>query len=443
MADKRPRNKRIKSIVDFFTHGIWQKEKGDVKQWWLIRLAKVILFTLKSSNRHDTAIRSAALAFYTVMSLVPILAIAFAVVKGFGLDEYFTGLLYDQFPDHTSIVDILMGFVDNLLARTRGGIVAIGAFFLLIWAVIQVFGNIEGAFNNIWEVKNTRSIARRVGIYFGVVIIAPILLVASYTIIIGIRSSLEVFTNSTVVEVLFELGAVVAVVAAFILIYKVIPNTKVKLRNAAIAGSVAGVVFYLFQLLYFLIQGRLGAYNAIYGAFAAIPLFLLFLSTSWQIVLFGGELSFGLQNVSSYEEERLSLGVSYDNRCKIMLSVMVIILREFLDGKPGLATSELLARELRLPIRIVRDIIHELERDELILPVTSDDNDKVHNYVPAVDPHSLRFLDVIATVTGKGTTLKTGKGDSPVMQKVSAIYDKAKRDFGELSENVYLVDLID
>lgn len=434
----------FKKIKDFFTHGIWQHDKDGYqgKQWWLIRLAKVVVFTLRSSNRHDTAIRSAALAFYTVMSLVPILAIAFAVVKGLGMDEYFTGLLYDQLPEYTSVVDILMGFVENLLARTKGGIMAIGAFFVLIWAVIQVFGNIEGAFNHIWEVKNTRSIARRFGVYFGVVIIAPILLVASYTIMVGIRGRLELFTNSMVAEVLFGLGAVAAIIVLFMLIYKIIPNTKVKLRYAAISGVIAGVVFYLFQMLYFLIQRELGAYNAIYGAFAAIPLFLMLLSISWQIVLFGGELSFALQNVSSYEEERLSLGVSYDNRCKIMLSVMIIVLREYLDDQPALASSEAMAHELKLPIRIVRDVMHELEHDGLILAVASAENEKVNNYVPAVDPHSLRFLDVIATVTGKGTELKKGKGESPVMKKVSDIYDKVKHDFSDLPENIYLVDLI-
>jgi membrane protein len=295
---------KLSKIDEFFTHGIWQKERDEVKRWWLIRVGKVVIFTLGSSNRHDTAIRSVALSFYTVMSLVPILAIAFAVVKGLGLDDYFTGLLYDQFPDHTQVVDTLMGFVNNLLVRTRGGVVAVGAFFLLIWAVIQVFSNVEGAFNHIWEVKNRRSIAHRVGVYFGVVVIAPILLVASYIIMIGLRNRLEVFTNSTVVGILFELLAIVAVVAVFTLIYKIIPNIKVKLTNAAIAGAIAGVVFYFFQMLYFLIQSRLGGYNAIYGAFAAIPLFLMFLSISWQIVLFGGELSRGLQNAGSYEPEQ-------------------------------------------------------------------------------------------------------------------------------------------
>jgi membrane protein len=292
---------KFAKIEEFFTHGIWQKEQQDVRRWWLIRVGKVVIFTLRSSNRHDTAIRSVALAFYTVMSLVPILAIAFAVVKGIGLDDYLTRLLYNQFPDYTSIVDRLMVFVNNLLARTRGGVVAIGAFFLLIWAVVQVFGNVEGAFNHIWEVKNSRSIARRAGTYFGVVIVAPILLALSYAIIIVLRSRLELFANRTVIEILFEFGAIVAVVAMFTLIYKIVPNTRVKFSNAAIAGAIAGVVFYFFQMLYFLIQSRLGGYNAIYGAFAAIPLFLMFLSIGWQIVLFGGELSRGLQNAASYE----------------------------------------------------------------------------------------------------------------------------------------------
>jgi membrane protein len=295
---------RFTKIEEFLSHDIWLKERDEAKRWWLFRVGKVVIFTLRSSNHHDTATRSVALAFYTVMSLVPILAIAFAVVKGLGLDEYFTELLYNQFPDYTETVDTLMVFVNNLLARTRGGVVAVSAVFVLIWAVVQVFGNVEGAFNHIWEVKNTRSVLRRAGAYFGVVVVAPILLAISYAITIALRGRLEVFTNTTFVEILFGLLAIVVVVAMFTLIYKIIPNTRVKFSNAAIAGSIAGVVFYFFQMLYFLIQSRLGGYNAIYGAFAAIPLFLMFLSISWQIVLFGGELSRGLQNVNDYEQSR-------------------------------------------------------------------------------------------------------------------------------------------
>jgi membrane protein len=393
--------------------------------------------------RHGTAIRSAALAFFTVMSLVPILAIAFAVAKGFGMENYLTQLLYEQLPDYRSVIDILMGFVNNLLGRTRGGVMAIGAFMVLIWAVIQVFGNVEKAFNNIWEVKNTRSMARRFGVYLGVVIMVPLLLVASYTIMIGVRSRLGVFNDNMAVGILFELLSLTAVVSVFTLIYDVIPNTKVRFSNALIAGTVTGVIFYLFQILYFFIQRELGSYNAIYGAFAAIPLFLLWMQINWQIVLFGGELSFGLQNVSSYEQELLSLSVSYDYRCKIMLASMVIILRDYLDDKPSLASSGTIAHELQLPIRIIRDVMHELEKDGLVFFVENEKDEKVNNYVPAVDPRSLRLIDVVSRVTASGIELKKGKTEAPLMEKVGRIYDKVKHDFTQLPENVYLTDLIE
>jgi membrane protein len=251
-----------------------------------------------------------------------------------------------------------------------------------------------------------------------------------------------VFTESVAAEILFELLSIVAVVAVFTLIYGVIPNTKVKFRNALVAGAIAGTVFYLFQMLYFFVQRELGSYNAIYGVFAAIPLFLLWMQMSWQIVLYGGELSFGMQNVSSYEQERLSLGVSYDYRCKIMLASMVIILREYLDQKPGLASSETIAHELHLPIRIVRDVMHELERDGLIFFVESEKEEKVNNYVPAVDPHDLRFWDVVSSVTGHGIELKKGRAEAPLMTKVGEIYDRVRSGTTSLPENVYLIDLI-
>lgn len=435
---------KLEKIREFFAHDIWAAHEGGTKKWWFVRLARIAIFTATSSGRHDTGIRSAALAFFTVMSLVPILAIAFAVAKGFGMDARLVGLLYDQFPDYTQVVDILMGFVNNLLARTKGGVMAVGAFTVLIWAVVQVFGQVEGAFNNIWEVKNTRSAARRFGTYLGVVLGAPILLLASYTIMIAVRAELGGVAGGRWFEALYDMGSLVAVVAVFTLIYGVIPNTKVRFRNALISGAVAGVIFWGFQMLYFLVQRELGSYNAIYGAFAAVPLFLLWIQIGWQIVLYGGELAFGLQNVASYEQERMSLGVSHDVRCKIMISSMVIILREYLDGKPGLANSEMIAGELHVPIRLVRDVMHELERDGLVLFVAGEKNELVNNYVPAIDPHTIRFMDVLERVSANGIELRHSSGsfESPLMARIGAIYDKVKRNTLELPENMPLVDLI-
>ena len=147
----------IKQILTFFTDTIFRKNPGDYRNplvRWSVRKNNCLL-------EHDTIVRSAALTFYTLMSIVPIVAVIFAVMKGFGLAEGVIEDLYGIFPRQPEIVDYLVEFADKALARTQGGVVAVVALVTLFWAVIRVFGSIESAFNNIWEVKVTRSITRR------------------------------------------------------------------------------------------------------------------------------------------------------------------------------------------------------------------------------------------------------------------------------------------
>jgi membrane protein len=432
----------IRKIIYFLTQGVWQKSATDLSsmRWWAVRQLRVILFTARGFGRHDTAIRSAALSFYTVMSLVPVLALVFVIFKGFGMEAAFNEYLYDMFPNYRPMVDQIVVFIANLLGRTRGGVMAVSAFFVLIWAVIQVFGSVEGAFNNIWEVKRSRAFARRFSAYMALIILVPILLLAANSLFMGIRSQVEMFTGSLGAEILLGAAGVVLVILMFSLIYFVLPNTEVKYRNALKAGVVAGIGFSIFQVAYVWIQGNLSAYNAIYGTFAAIPLFLMWLQMSWQILLFGGELSFAMQNIHDFVAEREAQNVSYDNRCKIMVAAMVIIIRNYLNAE-GLSTAERIAAEIGVPVRTIRDVTNELEDDGLVLFVQSDPSDKAGGMAPARDPRSIRFFDVVAAVTGHGGEMPH-LCDSTLMSRIGVVYEKAQGDVRDSKDNVFLADLI-
>jgi membrane protein len=306
--------------------------------------------------------------------------------------------------------------------------------------VIQVFGNVEGAFNKIWEVKRSRSFARRFTAYMALVIIVPILLLAANSLFVGIRSRVEIFSGTLGAEILFSLAGLVLVTLMFSLIYYLLPNTIVKFRNALKAGIVAGIGFSLFQIVYVYIQGNLSAYNAIYGTFAAIPLFLLWLQISWQILLFGGELSFAMQNVHDFVAERGAKNFSYDNRCKIMIATMVITIRDYLEGT-GITTTERVAQELGVPVRTVRDVAGELEDDGLLLMVQNEATGKPEGMAPARDPRSIRFFDVVAAVTGHGGDFSRPH-ESELMKRVDATYRKVQDDVGSSGDNILLIDLI-
>ena len=433
----------LKRVIDFITHGVWQSSEKDFsgkRTWWLVKQFRIVLFTARGFGRHDTGVRSAALSFYTVMSLVPILALVFAVFKGFGMEDSFNRYLYELFPKYTVLVDQIVIFIQNLLNRTKGGIMAVSAFFVLLWAVIQVFGNVESAFNNIWEVKRSRSFYRRFTGYMAIIILVPILLLAANSLYIAVRRQVELFTGGVVAEILFSLAAAAIIVLMFSLIYWVIPNTTVKYRNALKAGVVAGVGFMIFQVGYVWIQGNLSSYNAIYGTFAAIPLFLMWMQISWQILLFGGELSLAMQNIRDFEIERQSEDLSYDNRCKIMIATMVIVIRNFIDGT-SLSTPEKISEEIGVPVRTVRDVANELEADGLLLFVHNERTDKIDSIAPARDPHSLRFYDVINFVTEHGSEMP-GMRETPLIRRIDDTYDKVKGDVKASDDNILLTDLL-
>ncbi len=432
----------IKKIIDFIRHGVWQKTELYGKKGWLVKQLRVVIFTAKGFGRHGTAIRSAALSFFTIMSLVPILALVFAVFKGFGMEETFVHYLYDLLPaeSYRTIVDQLVVFVGNLLERTRGGVMAVSAFFVLIWAVIQVFGNVEGAFNKIWEVKRSRSFARRFSAYMALVILVPILFLAANSLYVGIRRQIEVLTGTIGAEILFGVLSVAILVVMFSIVYFVLPNTDVRYRNALKAGIVAGIGFGLFQVIYVFIQSNLSSYNAIYGTFAAIPLFLIWLQISWQIVLFGGELSYAMQNIRDFESEQQEQRLSYDNRCKVMIAVMVITIRDYLGGE-SLSTIEGISRETGVPVRTLRDVAGELEDDGLLLFVLNDKTDKEDYLAPARDPHTMRFFDVISSVTSHGDDFPDLRRTA-LLEHIDKAYEKVKGDVNKTEDNVLLTSLI-
>ena len=310
---------KLRQLFTYFTDTIFRQ---DVNEWrnpvvrWLVQQYRLLFYTARGLVEHGTLVRSAALTFYTLMSLVPILAVVFAVVKGFGLTDGLIENLYGIFPRHPETVDYIVGFAENALARTQGGVVAAVGLVMLFWAVIRVFGSIESAFNNIWEVKVARSIARQWTDYIAVVMIVPVLWILANAAGDYVEQLLGLY-DKWYFNTLSHLASMVIIWTMFTLLYLIIPNARVRFQSALMAGIVAGTIFLLFQWGYVYVQRWMTSYNAIYGSFAALPLFLIWMQTSWEILLFGGELSFAYQNISRFAEERESLRISYDQRRKV------------------------------------------------------------------------------------------------------------------------------
>lgn len=431
----------LKRIIQYITHDIWVKKEHEYKSRkirWAVRQIKVVIFTAQGFGQHEILVRSAALTFYTLMSLVPIAAMVFGIAKGFGLETRLNDYLYGKFPQYSVLIDQIIDFANALLQRTKGGLIASVGLVVLFWSVLKVFGNIENAFNNIWEVHRSRSFARKFSDYTTVVVVTPILGVISSGIGVQLQSQLQHFTSSTVVQILLGFVSVVMIWLMFAFVYLVMPNTKVKLRNAAIAGVIAGTAFQIFQLAYIYIQSRLTSYNAIYGSFAAVPLFLIWMQSSWQIVLFGAELSFAYQNIQKFEYEKQAREMSYEYHKKALVVVMYQIVNHFIN-KSGGVSSETIAGTLNLPLRVVRDAIYDLEKVGLIASIVSKE-DKVNLYVPARDVHTLRVYDVVHQVEAAGKA-SFDTQQSNEFQWADSVLNRLERVVAESDDNVLLKDL--
>ncbi len=394
---------RLSNIITFFTDTIFRKNPGSYRNpvaRWAVRQYKLLFYTVQGLSSHGTMVRSAALTFYTLMSLVPVVALVFAVVKGFGLAEGLEQNLYAVLPQSPEVIDYVVEFAQKALARTQGGWVALVGVLTLFWAVIKVFGSIEDAFNNIWEVRSTRSAARKYSDYIAVVVIAPILWVIASSFG-NYASEILGVAGTPGLEILSRAGSMVVVWVMFTFIYIVLPATKVRFTAALTAGIVAGTAFLLFQWGYVYLQRWMTSYNAIYGSFAALPLFLLWMQISWEILLLGGELSFAYQNVARFDEERESLLVSYDCRRKLMVGVMVLVVRAFRDGRGAVPFSEIRDR-LDVPTRIMNNIIFSLVRARMLNEIRTEGTEYDMEYAPARDISQLRVYDILEAVESHG-----------------------------------------
>ena len=221
--------------------------------WLLARPAKLLLYMLRGLMQHGTMVRSAALTYYTLVSIVPVVALVFAIVKGFGLADGLVQNLYSIFPQIPDIVDYVVEFAQKTLARTQGGWVAAFSLAALFWSVVSVFSSIEDAFNNIWEVSNTRSLIRKYSDYIAVVVIAPLLWIVATSMSGYLRDWLDV-GDTFWVRFASKIISMMLAWMMFSIIYIVLPNTKVRYSSGIKSGIIAGTVFIIFQWMYVSLQ---------------------------------------------------------------------------------------------------------------------------------------------------------------------------------------------
>jgi len=397
--------------IDFVEKDIWRMRLKDHSRGksFAIRLVQIIVLAVRGFNENKCKFKASALTFYSLLSMVPIIALMFGIAKGFGLQKQVEEQLLAKMQGQEEVITKIIDFSNAMLENTSGGLIAgIGVTFLF-WAIIKVLSNIENSFNDIWGVIKPRSFGRKFGDYISMILVCPILLAISGSATIFVSSQVKLVIEK--LPLLQNLGPAiwlplkllpyVTIWVVFTFIFAFMPNTKVRFKSALIGGIVAGTIFQIVQWIYINFQIGVARYGAIYGSFAAMPLFLIWLQTSWLIVLFGAEVSFAHQNVETYEFEPDCLSVSKSFKTLLSLLIVQQLVKKFCKGeKPADAPG--LSHDLEIPVRLVRQILYSLSVSGVLSEVRN--KDKEFAYQPAIDVDKMTIKFVIDQLELYGTS---------------------------------------
>ncbi len=401
----------LSKVNSYLNTDIWRIRLADYPRTksLLLQQLRIVALALRGYREDSCKFRASALTFYSLLSIVPVLAMLFGIAKGFGLEKRVETEILARFKGQEEVAQRIVTFANSLLENAQGGLVAGVGVMILFWSVIKVLGNIEHSFNEIWGVTKPRSLARKFSDYFSLILVCPILMVVagSATVVVSsqVRLLLEKipFLNFLGPALLLPLKLLpyCTLWVTFTFIFIFMPNTKVKLKSGLVAGVVAGTLFQLVQWAYINLQIGAAQYGAIYGSFAALPLFLVWLQMSWLILLLGAEIAFAVQNVQTYEFEPDCLSISHSRRILLSLLIVKLIVTRFCAGESAWDASEI-SRALEIPIRLVRQILQELVEANVLSEIRKREEDKEVLYQPARDVATLTIKRIVDALENRG-----------------------------------------
>jgi membrane protein len=440
-------NEFFQLIYQFFKTKLWAKNLKESN--FFIRFfyshLRIISLAFRNFFRDKCPLHASALTYYTMLSIVPVAALGFGISKGFGMQNTLREKLLEELPEHSEIVESILSFADSLLEVSRSGLISGIGIVLLLWAAVRVLGNIEETLNTIWGVKRSRTFVRRFSDFLTIMIIGPVISFSSSSLAVYIASQVSSFTKDSdyfslvdpVLYYLLKLTPYFLIWLLFTLTYMIIPNTKVKFKSAFYGAIVAGTLFQWAQGFYLQFQFGAAKYSAIYGTFAALPLFLIWLQLSWFILLLGAEMCYASQNISSFIFEKESGKISGFNQKLLALQIAFVIIKNFEAGKPPIGEKNI-SKQAGIPDTITSSVINDLLKSKIIVRVESDKRGET--YQPAKDINKLRVQDVLLAIENQGTGL-SNYSDSGMRSKLNERLQKFNTSLQRHPQNILLKDI--
>ncbi len=432
---------KIKQANEF----IWNTSISDLSKGksFLIRQLRIIVLAARGFMNDRVQLRASALTLYTILSIIPFVAIAFGIAKGFALDQKLQELLIKEFQNQPEVLTWILNQASNAIQATRGGYIAGVGLIILIWSVMSLLDQIESSFNHIWQIQVSRPWLRKFTDYLAILLIAPVVLVFSSSMTVFVTTELYSNTESLrfikpVVGLLIKLAPYVLTWIGLTILFIIMPNTKVKFIPALVSGIITGTILQVLQWLYIDLQFGISKLSAIYGSFAAIPLFIIWVQASWIILLLGAELAFANQNVARYEFEYESLNVSHHQKKALSLMIMRTIVNNFTMGEKAIS-SEGLSQSLKIPVRLVRDILQDLTDCRLVSMIHEEEHQE-RLYQPAMDVNLLTVSYVLNKLDRKGSDQQVFHQSSEY-NRMTGMLDEFEKLVAGSESNILIKDL--
>jgi membrane protein len=388
---------------------------------WVHTSLKIAVMVGRDSFQNLVKLEAMALAFKTLLSLAPLLAVIFSILKGLGVHNRVEPALAEALAPlgdkGQEITAHLIGFVDKMKAGALG---SIGLVTLFV-TVLSLMGTIEESFNRIWRVKASRKLSRKFSDYLSALLVGPVLVFAAVTITATLQNNtivqalVSLQALGTVILVLLKLVPYLTLWGAFTFVYIFIPNTPVKVQSALVGGFVAAVLWQTVGWGFTVFVASSTQYYAIYSSFAILLLFLLWLHVSWVIVLLGAQVSYAHQHIHFFEGDRQLLAQSPAGREKLALHLMLLIGRKFYHGLDPMSVAEL-ANQLRLPAGVVKEFMDMFTQTKLVLPLAIEDT-----FVLGRDPEMISIKEILDCVRNAGKKIKTQVDRSKEENEVNSL----------------------
>ncbi len=399
-----------KSVRHFLLHQIWHMSEKDYAfpKSQMLQALKICYLSIQGFQRDLCSLRASALTLYTLLSIVPVIALLFGVAKGFGFEKKLEQDLLEQLQEQDTFMLQVIGFAQNMLATTKGGLIAGIGIVVLFWTVIKVISNIEESFNSIWQIQENRPWSRKVSDYLSLMMLAPVLLIASSSITIFVKTQIAWLVEwirlpdfgTRVVLYLMSFSPMFIMMFLFSFLFIFIPNKKITLKAGISAGILTGFLYQLVQLGYISLQIGASSYNAIYGSFAALPLFLVWLQLVWCVVLFGCEVAFYIQNFEVFRHNDHFEHLSPKLKKNIAIKVCGQVAGRFSRAEKAISADEL-ATDLKLPLAVVQNTLSELIAVNILVELKVADTE-TPRYQPAKDIGHLDAESVLESLETHG-----------------------------------------